>query len=782
LFFSGFTSGLSFLLGGLIVGATGKAWDDSPAGQDGALARTARAAAKASVKAPVTVIIDDADFLDENLAITLVENLTARQGSQVLVIAVVDPGSILPNAVRSRVRQGLTSGLVFDAEADPDMAYESRLELARQLRPNLPDRGARRIAQRTTTFAEVFTVAAAPRLAEIWPGEDADAVQAIVDAAASGRLTRPAPSPEATVIAWAGGLVHTRQADRALGILDATRITDDTDVRRWESLERLADPAAPRLADQVAASLTGRQRRAMAAAFLQEALTLNLDPGASLIGRVAALQAAHRVRGDMQSDPSQLRRAQRELVAALEALGDHAAALDVAGVALAEWDASAGDRDDRNALAAAMIRLSRTTPQRSSGPLVEQLIRDAITDGAATGLEARVWATATLLAAPGQREAAIALSGQLLADLDARPDLGEAGDRWRLLLAAHTARAGQPGIAGQLLAPLLSSADPGRHRPARTILDAGDGPRADIRLQNILLAEELSTLQAEAEDDRLRLHHALAANHATLGDYRQALPHAQQEFGLRCHIQGADHPDTLTARANIAIWTGWCGDAHAAVDLLRELLPHQERVLGHSDRKTLATRNNIAYWTGECGDAPGTLALYVDLLPDLVRVLGSGDLGTLTARNNIASWTGQVGDMARALALALDLLPDLELALGPHHSLTLTARSNIASWTGQVGDAAGALALSLDLLPDMEQALGPGHPNTLTLRCNIAIWTATCGDAGTALGLLREVLSHQQRLLGPNHPSTTATSTLIARISSRYIADLMKKTKSAAEL
>ena len=126
------------------------------------------------------------------------------------------------------------------------MGYESRLELARQLCPSLPDAAARRIAQRTATFAEVFTVAAAPRLAD----DRARAATrtrcvAVVDAAASGRLVRPAPSPEATVIAWAGGLVHARQADRALGILGATREEDDPDVRRWESLERLADPAAP---------------------------------------------------------------------------------------------------------------------------------------------------------------------------------------------------------------------------------------------------------------------------------------------------------------------------------------------------------------------------------------------------------------------------------------------------------------------------------------------------------------------------------------------------------
>ena len=162
LFFSGLTAGISFLLAGVAAGAAQKAWDASPAGQDGPLARATRAVAAVSVQVPVVVVIDDADCLDVDLAVTLVENLTDRQDSQVLIVAAVDPGGALARALTMRVRQGVTSELVYAAEADPDMGYEARLELARELLPGLPDAGARRIAQRTATFAEVFMVATAP--------------------------------------------------------------------------------------------------------------------------------------------------------------------------------------------------------------------------------------------------------------------------------------------------------------------------------------------------------------------------------------------------------------------------------------------------------------------------------------------------------------------------------------------------------------------------------------------------------------------------------------------
>jgi hypothetical protein len=230
LFFSGLTAGLSFLVAGLAVGAAGKAWDDSPAGQDGALARAAREVAAVSVALPVVVILDDADSVDHGLAVTLAENLAARHDGQVLIIAIVNPCSSLAAALTDRSRFGLTEGLVHAAEADPDMGYQSRLGPARQLCPHLPDAAVRRIAQRTATFAEVFRVAAAPRLADLGQGDGG--VLAVVDAAVDARLARLVPSREATVLAWAGGLAHARQAERALGILGAPRFDDDPDVRR----------------------------------------------------------------------------------------------------------------------------------------------------------------------------------------------------------------------------------------------------------------------------------------------------------------------------------------------------------------------------------------------------------------------------------------------------------------------------------------------------------------------------------------------------------------------
>jgi hypothetical protein len=62
-------------------------------------------------------------------------------------------------------------------------------------------------------------------------------------------------------------------------------------------------------------------------------------------------------------------------------------------------------------------------------------------------------------------------------------------------------------------------------------------------------------------------------------------------------VLGAEHPDTLTTRNNLAGWTGEAGDAAGARDQFAALLSIRERVLGPDHPDTLATRTNLAGWT-----------------------------------------------------------------------------------------------------------------------------------------------------------------------------------------
>ena len=758
LFASGLAAALPLLLTSLTVTAAGNTWDTSPAGQQGVVARAARVVAAVSVSAPVLVTVDDAELLDLGLAVTMVENLASRHDGQVLVVAMVTPGSDLEAELFSAGRYGLL-GRVHKADADPDMRYGARAALAREAGPDLPDAAVERIAGRTRNFAEVFAVGGAGKLGDLTQ-ETGAALLAAVDTVINATLERAKVSREATILAWAGGALLIRQADRALELLGADRQQGDPWVIRSAGLARLTDPASPRLAEQVAA-LAARTRRELAAFVLEEAVSIARDPDATLVERVIARQAAHHVRGDLDAR-GQLTTVQRMLIRGLEKLGDPAAAYQVATTALAQLPADDQGGEDRREILKAVLRLARTRPRQDEDPLIEEAVVLALSGGAVLGLEARVWAAVDLLDRPGRREVALKLADQVTAELAQRPSTETTANQWRLLLAFHAGRAGYPAISQQLLTPMIKTAATEQQEAAQAVLYAIGGPRADTRLQIIILEAELAASPHAADDDLLRLHSALATDYDTLGDYRSALQHGGDELALRRRLQGPDHRQTLIARARLANWTGHCGNGMEALRLSQELLPDRVRVQGRDHPDTLRTRASIAFWTGECGHSAEALRLYQELLPDQVRVQGRDDLETLRTRGNIAAWTGRDGNSAEALRLYQELLPDQVRVLGRDHPETLTARGNIAFRTGECGNSAEALRLYQELLPDQVRVLGRDHPETLTARGNIAGWTGQCGNDAEALRLLKELLPDQVRVLGRDHPGTLNTRGNIA--------------------
>ena len=73
------------------------------------------------------------------------------------------------------------------------------------------------------------------------------------------------------------------------------------------------------------------------------------------------------------------------------------------------------------------------------------------------------------------------------------------------------------------------------------------------------------------------------------------------EFGLRQtvlhaeeHILGAEHPDTLGSRNDLALALGGLGEYGRAAELYQQVLAVRERVLGAEHPNTLQSRNNLA--------------------------------------------------------------------------------------------------------------------------------------------------------------------------------------------
>jgi hypothetical protein len=153
---SGIAGSISLLLAGLAAAAAGSAADEDPASENGAAARAARVVAAVSASVPTLVIIDDADELAPDLAVTVIENLIDDHRSQVLVAAAVDPGSDVAAALVARARYGPTAGRVHRVGTDPRMGSHSRAELVGELAPHLTETQVQKLAGQTRTFAEIF--------------------------------------------------------------------------------------------------------------------------------------------------------------------------------------------------------------------------------------------------------------------------------------------------------------------------------------------------------------------------------------------------------------------------------------------------------------------------------------------------------------------------------------------------------------------------------------------------------------------------------------------------
>ena len=307
----------------------------------------------------------------------------------------------------------------------------------------------------------------------------------------------------------------------------------------------------------------------------------------------------------------------------------------------------------------------------------------------------------------------------------------------------------------------LDSASNGMGKLAQ-FLSASGSYAAALPIQRQVLHDREETLGAE-HPDTLTARANLASWTGNAGDAAGARAQYAALVPVRQRVSGAEHPDTLTARANLAFWTGAAGDPAGARDQYAALAPVRERVQGAEHPHTLTTRANLARWTGEAGDPAGAREQYAALLPVRERVSGAEHPETLTDRANLAYFTGAAGDAAGARDQYAALLPVRERVSGAEHPDTLTTRANLARWTGEAGDAAGARDQFAALLPARERVSGAEHPDTLTARANLAFWTGAAGDAAGAQDQFAALVPVRERVSGADHPDTLTDRANLAR-------------------
>ncbi|WP_328949556.1 tetratricopeptide repeat protein [Streptomyces sp. NBC_00184] len=262
--------------------------------------------------------------------------------------------------------------------------------------------------------------------------------------------------------------------------------------------------------------------------------------------------------------------------------------------------------------------------------------------------------------------------------------------------------------------------------------------------------------------DTFSARNNLAVSYSSAGRIQAALELRERVLADRERLLGPEHPDTLSARGNLAVSYSSAGRIQAALELRERVLADRERLLGPEHPDTLSARNNLAVSYSSAGRIQAALELRERVLADYERLLGPEHPDTLSARNNLAVSYSSAGRIQAALELRERVLADRERLLGPEHPDTLGARHNLAVSYSDAGRIQEALELRERVLADYERLLGPEHPDTLSARNNLAVSYTDAGRIEEALALDERVLADRERLLGPEHPDTLSARSNLA--------------------
>jgi len=102
----------------------------------------------------------------------------------------------------------------------------------------------------------------------------------------------------------------------------------------------------------------------------------------------------------------------------------------------------------------------------------------------------------------------------------------------------------------------------------------------------------------------------LGVNLGRLGRWEEALAESRDVCAIRERALGADRPDALVSRREVAVGLGWLGRWADALTEYRRVAAARERVLGADHPDTLASRNDEAHCLEQLGHGQEAAELY----------------------------------------------------------------------------------------------------------------------------------------------------------------------------
>lgn len=210
---------------------------------------------------------------------------------------------------------------------------------------------------------------------------------------------------------------------------------------------------------------------------------------------------------------------------------------------------------------------------------------------------------------------------------------------------------------------------------------------------------------------------------------------ASLERTLRSLVErlGTEHPDTITARNNLATKYAQMGRRQAAVQQFELTLAEATAVFGEEHPRTEIIRENLAWAYEDAGRSADAAGQWESLLRERERQFGSADEDTVEARMRLAVCYRRSGRLDAAVAHYERAVEDVtaterreELRLGLSAALSMS---------GRYDEAIGQLRM---VLAGRRRRLGKGHLDSLTVHHRLGRAYTQAGRVDEAVEVLRD--------------------------------------------
>ena len=270
------------------------------------------------------------------------------------------------------------------------------------------------------------------------------------------------------------------------------------------------------------------------------------------------------------------------------------------------------------------------------------------------------------------------------------------------------------------------------------------------------------------------LHLTIGYTFLRFGEYERALERMERGVAAYTRAFGANHGETLNARANQANAHIGLRDAKSAVALLRDVHARALEHLGRDHRVTRFALGRLGSVLAMAGELAEAREITEEALAGLAASLGEDDLQTLSMRYTLAS-------LLRAEGSTDEAMEQLAAVLAAFEDEALFARQPGLKW-GAMGELARllvsqerfqeALELNEQLVEEQSEQYGSReHPTVLLAREQVATLEAELGELESAIAELRELRQVSLTLRGEEHTDSMRLAHTLARFLLRTGAD-----------